>query len=108
MRPPARPRPASSSTNFNIIYSAGASSYPLANFSWALIYQKQANTNTGIVLGKLFQWVSTSGQSYSVGPGVRTPAPAAVNLAHSTLLGLQTATGSADIHELIRERRPGP
>jgi phosphate transport system substrate-binding protein len=83
-----------SSTNFNIIYSAGGSSYPLANFSWALIYQKQPTTNTGIVLGKLFQWVTTSGQSYSSGLGY-APLPAtAVSLAHSTLLGLQTSSGS--------------
>jgi phosphate transport system substrate-binding protein len=81
-----------SSTNFNIIYSGSA--YPLANFSWALIYQKQATTNIGIVLGKLFQWVTTSGQSYSSGLGY-APLPAtAVSLAHSTLLGLQTSTGS--------------
>jgi phosphate transport system substrate-binding protein len=83
-----------SSTNFNIIYSAGGSVYPLANFSWALIYQKQTTTNTGIVLGKLFQWVTTSGQSYSSGLGYAPLPSTAVSLAHSTLLGLQTATGS--------------
>jgi phosphate transport system substrate-binding protein len=83
-----------SSTNFNIIYSAGGSSYPLANFSWALIYQKQTTTNTGIVLGKLFEWVTTSGQSYSSGLGYAPLPPSAVSLAHSTLLGLQTSSGS--------------
>jgi phosphate transport system substrate-binding protein len=83
-----------SSTNFNIVYSAGGSSYPLANFSWALLYQKQATTNIGIVLGKLFQWVTTSGQSYSSGLGYAPLPSTAVSLAHSTLLGLQTATGS--------------
>jgi phosphate transport system substrate-binding protein len=83
-----------SSTNFNIIYSAGGSTYPLANFSWALIYQKQPTTNTGIVLGKLFQWVTTSGQSYSSGLGYAPLPAAAVSLAHSTLLGLQTSSGS--------------
>jgi phosphate transport system substrate-binding protein len=82
------------STNFNIIYSAGGSTYPLANFSWALIYQKQSTTNTGIVLGKLFQWVTTSGQSYSSGLGYAPLPAAAVSLAHSTLLGLQTSSGS--------------
>ena len=83
-----------SSTNFNIIYSTGGSTYPLANFSWALIYQKQPTTNIGIVLGKLFQWVTTSGQSYSSGLGY-APLPAtAVSLANSTLLGLQTSSGS--------------
>jgi phosphate transport system substrate-binding protein len=83
-----------SATNFNIIYSAGGSAYPLANFSWALIYQKQTTTNIGIVLGKLFQWVTTSGQSYSSGLGYAALPSTAVSLAHSTLLGLQTATGS--------------
>jgi len=83
-----------SSTNFNIIWSAGSSAYPLANFSWALIYQKQSTTNTGIVLGKLFQWVTTSGQSYSSGLGYAPLPSIAANLAHSTLLGLQTASGS--------------
>jgi phosphate transport system substrate-binding protein len=83
-----------SATNFNIIYSAGGSVYPLANFSWALLYQKQTTTNIGIVLGKLFQWVATSGQSYSSGLGYAALPSTAVNLAHSTLLGLQTATGS--------------
>ena len=83
-----------SSTNFNIVYSAGGSSYPLANFSWALIYQKQATTNIGITLGKLFQWVTTSGQSYSSGLGYAPLPTTAVSLAHSTLVGLQTSSGS--------------
>jgi phosphate transport system substrate-binding protein len=81
-------------TNFNIIWSAGSQAYPLANFSWALMYQKQSTTNTGIVLGKLFQWVTTSGQSYSSGLGYAPLPPSAVSLAHSTLLGLETASGS--------------
>ncbi len=84
-----------SSTNYNIVYAAGASAYPLANFSWALLYQKQSTTNTGIVLGKLFQWVTTSGQSYSTALGY-APLPAAVAAyAHSTLLQLETSTGQA-------------
>src|SRR5581483_12351297 len=47
-------------SNFNIVWSPGKSTYPLANFSWALIYQKQATTTTGVVLGKLFDWVATT------------------------------------------------
>jgi phosphate transport system substrate-binding protein len=83
-----------SSTNFNIIWSSGSQSYPLANFSWALMYQKQSSTNTGIVLGKLFQWVTTSGQSYASGLGYAPLPSAAASLAHTTLLGLETASGS--------------
>jgi phosphate transport system substrate-binding protein len=84
-----------SSTNFNIIDAAGSNVYPLANFSWALVYQKQSNTDTGIVLGKLFQWMVTTGQSYSAGLGYAPLPSFAVNLAHSTLLGLETSSGQA-------------
>jgi phosphate transport system substrate-binding protein len=84
-----------SSTNFNIIFAGGSQSYALANFSWALIYQKQSNTNTGIVLGKLFQWIITSGQSYSVGLGYAPLPSSAVAAAHATLLQLQTSTGQS-------------
>jgi phosphate transport system substrate-binding protein len=84
-----------SPTNFNIINGGGSGTYPLANFSWALIYQKQSVTNTGIVLGKLFQWIITTGQSYAQGLGY-APLPAnAVALAHSTLLQLQNSSGQA-------------
>ncbi len=79
--------------NFNIVWSPGKSTYPLANFSWALVYQKQATTNTGIVLGKLFQWVTTKGQTYSASLGYAPLPTAIVTLDHSTLLQLQTATG---------------
>jgi phosphate transport system substrate-binding protein len=82
-----------SPTNFNIVWGSGGQTYPLANFSWALMYQKQSNTNIGIVLGKLFQWVTTAGQSYSTGLGY-APLPAyAATQAHETLLGLQTSSG---------------
>ena len=83
-----------SATNFNIINAAGAQTYPLANFSWALVYQKQANTNTGIVLGKLFQWIITTAQGYSSGLGYAPLPASAVAVAHQTLLGLQTSSGS--------------
>jgi phosphate transport system substrate-binding protein len=84
-----------SASNFNIVDSPGAGTYPLANFSWALIYEQQANTNIGIDLGKLLQWVTTTGQTYASGLGyAQLPANAAA-LAHSSLLGLQTASGQA-------------
>jgi phosphate transport system substrate-binding protein len=84
-----------SATSFNIVNEPGSETYPLANFSWALIYQKQSNTNTGIVLGKLFQWLTTTAQSYATGLGYAPLPGNAVTLAHSTLLGLQTSSGQA-------------
>ncbi|HLI57282.1 MAG TPA: extracellular solute-binding protein, partial [Actinomycetota bacterium] len=82
-----------SATNFNIVNGPGAGTYPLANFSWTLLYQKQASTNQGIVLGKLFDWVTTSGQSPAGSLGY-SPLPAnAVTLAHQTLTTLETSSG---------------
>jgi hypothetical protein len=47
----------------------------------------------GIVLGKLFDWVTTTGQQQAAPLGY-APMPAnAVALAHATLLTLQTASG---------------
>jgi len=81
-----------SASNFNIVNGTG-SAYPLANFSWTLVYQTQANTDEGIILGKLFDWVTTTGQSEAKSLGY-SPLPSnAVSLAHSTLLELQTSSG---------------
>jgi len=81
-----------SASNFNIVNGTG-SAYPLANFSWTLIYQTQPNTNEGIVLGKLFDWVTTTGQGQAQKLGY-SPLPSnAVTLAHNTLLELQTSSG---------------
>ena len=84
-----------SAANFNIVNGSGASTYPLANFSWTLIYQKQSNTTLGVVLGKLFDWVTTSGQAQAAALGY-SPLPAnVVALAHQTLLTLENSSGKA-------------
>jgi phosphate transport system substrate-binding protein len=82
-----------SAANFNIVNGAGAGTYPLANFSWALLYQKQASTDVGIVLGKLFDWITTTGQQQAAPLGYAPLPDNAVGLAHTTLLTLQTASG---------------
>ena len=82
-----------SAAHFNIVNGQGATTYPLANFSWALVYQKQSAANTGIAIGKLFDWVTTTGQQQATPLGY-APLPAnAVALAHATLLTLQTSSG---------------
>jgi phosphate transport system substrate-binding protein len=83
-----------SATNFSIIDQPGSGTYPLANFSWTLIYQKQPDVAKGEALGKLFHYVVTTGQSVSSSLGY-APMPAnAVSLAQSTLMQMQTSTGS--------------
>jgi phosphate transport system substrate-binding protein len=83
-----------SASNFSIINGPGAATYPLANFSWTLLYQKQSNTAKGEALGKVFDWVVTTGQLQSAALGY-APMPAnAVALARTTLLEMQTASGA--------------
>jgi phosphate transport system substrate-binding protein len=82
-----------SSANFNIVNEPGAATYPLANFSWSLVYQKQPVTNTGIALGKLLDWLATTGQRNATPLGY-APLPAnARTVAHTELLQLTDAGG---------------
>ena len=82
-----------SASNFNIVNGSGAATYPLANFSWSLIYQKQSNTTLGVVLGKLLDWVTTTGQQQAAALGY-SPLPANVAaVAHATLLTLENSAG---------------
>lgn len=83
-----------SSTNFSIIDQAGAGSYPLANFSWTLLYQKQSNDNKGLAVGKLIDYVVTTGQADAAALGY-APLPASVvSLAANTLGQLENSSGS--------------
>jgi phosphate transport system substrate-binding protein len=82
-----------SATNFNIVDGTGAA-YPLANFSWTLLYQKQSSTSVATALGRLFDWVTTTGQKQAAALGY-SPLPAnVVSLAHQTLLQIETSSGS--------------
>jgi phosphate transport system substrate-binding protein len=80
--------------SFNIVNSPGATTYPLANLSWTLIYQKQPSTAAAVALGHLFDWLTTTEQKEAAALGY-SPLPAnAVHLAHETLLQLQTSSGA--------------
>ena len=84
-----------SAANFNVVNEPGGATYPLANFSWTMLYQKQTNTNLGIVLGRLFDWVTTTGQQQAAALGYAPLPSNVVSLAHQTLLQLQTSSGQA-------------
>ena len=83
-----------SPTNFNVVNESGSGTYPIANFSWTLIYQRQSDTSTGIALGKLFDWVVTSGQEDAASLGYAPLPSDVVSVAQSTLRELQDSTGT--------------
>ena len=83
-----------SASKFSIIDEPGAGTYPLANFSWTLIYQKQADQAKGQALGKLLDYVVTTGQAEAAALGYAPLPSNVVALAQQTLQQLQTASGS--------------
>jgi phosphate transport system substrate-binding protein len=86
--------PLVSPSHFNIIWGPGKRTYPLANFSWAVLYRAQPSTPTGIALGRLFNWVITSGQAYARSLGY-APLPSAQRSAgHAALATLTTGRGA--------------
>ena len=83
-----------SATDFNVVNEAGAGTYPIANFSWTLVYQKQSDSSTGIALGKLFDWVVTSGQQDAASLGYAPLPSNVVSLAQSTIRELEGSAGT--------------
>lgn len=83
-----------SASDFSIIDEPGATTYPLANFSWTLLNQKQTNTAKGLAAGKLFDYVVTTGQQVAPSLGY-APLPASVvTLAEQTIATLETSSGT--------------
>jgi phosphate transport system substrate-binding protein len=86
--------PAVSATNYLIVNGSGAGSYPISTYSWVIVYQKQANTNNGIALGKMLHWMATTGQSDAAAIGY-VPLPASIQaLATSTIMQMQSSSGA--------------
>jgi phosphate transport system substrate-binding protein len=83
-----------SSSNFSIIDEPGAGSYPLANFSWTLVYEKQSDTNKGLALGKLIDYVVTTGQADAASLGYAPLPPAVAQLSLTTLSEMESSAGT--------------
>ncbi len=82
-----------SASNFNIIDEPGAGTYPLANFSWTLLYQKQSNANTGLALQRLFTYVITTGQLQAAKLGYAPLPLSVVALSKATLAKVENSAG---------------
>jgi phosphate transport system substrate-binding protein len=44
----------------------GANSYPIAGYSWAMLWKKQSDPVKGREMVNLFRWLVKDGQSYAV------------------------------------------
>ena len=79
--------------NYLIVNGSGAGSYPISTYSWVIVYQKQANANNGIALGKMLDWMATAGQADSSAIGyVALPANIQA-LAIATIQKMENSSG---------------
>ncbi len=73
----AASKPQISATDFSIVDAAGADSYPISGYSWALLPVKPANAAHAAALKALFDWTVTKGQANAASIGY-VPLPANV------------------------------
>jgi phosphate transport system substrate-binding protein len=66
VRAAAAQKPNVSPTDFSIVDMPGANSYPIAGYSWAMLWKKQSDPVKGREMVNLFRWLVKDGQSYAV------------------------------------------
>jgi len=79
-------------TDFSIVNQPGATSYPIAGYSWAILLQKQTSATTGAQVVKVLDWTTHTGGGQDLAAGLDYVAlpPNIQNQARTALL---TVTG---------------
>lgn len=67
VRSAAASKPAVSSTDFSIVDSSAKTAYPIAGYTWALLYKRYPDAAKQTALCDLFRWVETGGQKLALG-----------------------------------------
>jgi phosphate transport system substrate-binding protein len=93
----AAQKPVISPADFSIVNEAGASSYPISGYSWALIYTHQPSQDTGQALVAMLDWLTHDGQVYAAADGY-VPLPFGIQQLARTML--QQITGPSGAHLL--------
>lgn len=75
----------------SIVNAPGASAYPIAGFTWALVYREQADPNKGKALADLLWWVIHEGQQYAAPLDYAPLPPEVVAKAEAQLKSLTAA-----------------
>ncbi len=84
-----------SATDFSIVNQAGATSYPISGYSWAIFLQKQADATTGAQVVKVLDWTTHTGggQDLAASLGYVALPPAVQNQNRTQLLTVTGPTG---------------
>lgn len=87
----AASKPGVTAKNFSIVNQPGANSYPIAGYSWVLVYAKQTDAPKGKALKDVLTWL-TGPQGQGVAGGLQyVPLPANIQaLARKALAGVHT------------------
>jgi phosphate transport system substrate-binding protein len=84
-----------SPTDFSIVNQAGANSYPISGYSWAILLEKQTSATTGSQIVKVLDWTTHTGGGQDLAAGldyVSLP-PAVQNQNRTQLLTVTGPTG---------------
>jgi phosphate transport system substrate-binding protein len=65
VRNAASQKPHVNPSDYSIVDMSGGNSYPIAGYSWVLLWKNQPDPVKGKQLVSLFRWLVTSGQSYA-------------------------------------------
>ncbi len=86
-----------SATDFSIVDEPGATSYPIAGYSWAILLQHQASATTGAQVVKVLDWTTHTGggQDLAGELGYVALPPAVQNQDRSGLLTVTGPSGQA-------------
>ena len=86
-----------SSTDFSFVNQAGATSYPISGYSWAILLQKQTSDTTGAQVVKVLDWTTHTGggQDLAAGLGYVALPPAVQNQVRTQLLTVTGTTNQA-------------
>ena len=88
-------KPNVSATDFSIVNQAGATSYPISGYSWAILLQKQTSDTTGAQVVKVLDWTTHTGGGQDLAAGLDYVAlpPAVQNQVRTQLLTVTGTTG---------------
>jgi phosphate transport system substrate-binding protein len=83
----AAAKPGVTASNFSIVNEPGANSYPIAGYSWALLYAKQSDSQRGKLIKDVFTWL-TGPQGQAIAGGLEyVPLPSNIQTLARTSIG---------------------
>jgi phosphate transport system substrate-binding protein len=65
VRDAASQKPNVNPDDYSIVDMSGAGSYPIAGYSWVMLWKSQSDATKGKQLVGLFRWLVTDGQTYA-------------------------------------------